>query len=66
MVTTSNVRRPKSTGRFETRAEFCIEVWNMYLHSPRKISHIAKLCRVSEATIHTILNTKEGYPSGTT
>jgi hypothetical protein len=60
-----NTRKPKALGRYETRDELCREAWLMWLNSPRNISQIAKLCRVSETTIHTILNTKEGYPHGT-
>lgn len=54
--------RKKTTGRYETREELCREVWRMYLDTPRNISQVALVCRVSETIVRIIMDTKEGYP----
>ena len=55
--------KKKTTGRYETRAELCDDVWSLYLTTPAKQADIARITRVSETTVANILDSKEGYPN---
>ena len=54
--------RKPATGRFQTREELVAEVWQRYLNTPSNVAQIARFARVSETTIHNILNRKERRP----
>lgn len=49
-----------ATGRFDTRAELCEEIWRSHRFSPAKVADIARKCRVSTYVVNKILNTREG------
>lgn len=51
--------RPKTTGRFRTRAELVDRVRHLYHETPMSVSSVASHCEISPVTAHTILNTRE-------
>lgn len=55
--------RPKATGRYATREELCEMVWRFYRSPKLTIADVARVVRVSERVVHTILETREGMPA---
>ena len=51
--------RPKTTGRFKTRAELVSRVFQFYTINDLSISSIASNCKVSDATANGIINRQE-------
>lgn len=54
--TTKRIGRPPATGRYATREELERMVRQFYQH--QSVSQVARVTRVSVATVHKILNTK--------
>ena len=50
--------RKLTSGRYETREELVMEVWEMWLNTDMHQAAIARSARVSEATVANILKGK--------
>jgi len=51
--------RPKTTGRFDTRAELVERVRNLYFQTDLTMSAVARNAKVSQATANNIIESKE-------
>jgi hypothetical protein len=51
--------RPRTTGRFETRAELVERVRYLYFETDLSLSSVARNCRVSDQTANNIIESKE-------
>lgn len=59
MSTTKPGCKP-TTGRYATRAELTYEVWWRWRETEANTPQIARACRVSEAVVSRIIESKEG------
>lgn len=51
--------RPKTTGRFETRAELVERVRNLYHNTSLSMAAVGRNCKVSFSTANSIIESKE-------
>jgi hypothetical protein len=56
-------RRPKTTGKFETRDDLTAYVWSNHLGTMRSMADIARGAQVSASVVSSIINASEGKPS---
>lgn len=52
----------RSTGRYDTRAELCAAVWELYGNTGMSIAQVARSCRCGYGVAWQIIDKKEGYP----
>lgn len=58
--------RPKTTGRYETRAELCEMIWRFYQRPGVSGEDVSKIVRASHRVVLDILGSGEGKPAHST